>query len=156
MTSCLASSNNIGSSKNLEILTSSDNPCVCVCVDGKDGTQGACNHTQMIISDVTSPRFTNSRLPEAHLSPPRLDHEFSGEVGGRLGLQGPDHNGLIQRIPWYNLAEETMGTHTASRSSKGRTRESTQPGKLLSKHTCRVPLLQEPTEKPCLVSSPWT
>ena len=34
MTSCLANSNNIGSSKNLEILTSSDRPwnvCVCVC-----------------------------------------------------------------------------------------------------------------------------
>ena len=35
MTSCLANSNNIGSSKNLEILTSSDRPWnVCVCVGG--------------------------------------------------------------------------------------------------------------------------
>ena len=42
MTSCLANSNNIGSSKNLEILTSSDRPWnVCVC-GGGGGGGGAC------------------------------------------------------------------------------------------------------------------
>jgi len=37
------------------------------------------------------------------LSPPGLHHEFPGEVGGRLGLQGADHDAFIEWVTWDNL-----------------------------------------------------
>lgn len=41
-----------------------------------------------------------------YLAPAGLDHEFSGQVRGRLGLQRPDHNALVQGVTRDNLGEE--------------------------------------------------
>ena len=37
------------------------------------------------------------------LATPRLDHELSGKVGGRLGLQRPDDDALVQRVTRHDL-----------------------------------------------------
>lgn len=39
----------------------------------------------------------------ADLAPPSLDHELSGQVGGRLGLQRSDHDAFIQRVAGNDL-----------------------------------------------------
>lgn len=41
-----------------------------------------------------------------YLAPAGLDHELSGQVRGRLGLQRPDHNALVQGVTRDNLGEE--------------------------------------------------
>ncbi len=40
-----------------------------------------------------------------YFSPASFDHELPGKVGGRLRLQRPDHNGLVQWVTWDNLTE---------------------------------------------------
>ena len=37
------------------------------------------------------------------LAPPRLDHELSGKVRGRLGLQRADDDALVQWVTGYDL-----------------------------------------------------
>lgn len=41
------------------------------------------------------------------LSSAGLDHEFSGQVGGRLRFEGADHNALVQRIAGNNLRQNS-------------------------------------------------
>lgn len=42
----------------------------------------------------------------ADLAPPGLDHELSGQVGGGLWLQRPDHDAFIQRVTGNDLKED--------------------------------------------------
>lgn len=42
----------------------------------------------------------------ADLAPPGLDHELSGQVGGGLRLQRPDHDAFIQRVTGNDLEED--------------------------------------------------
>ena len=47
-------------------------------------------------------------LVDAHvlgeaLPPPRLDHELAGERGGRLRLEGPDGDGLVEGVAGHDL-----------------------------------------------------
>lgn len=43
----------------------------------------------------------------ANLAPSSLDHELSGQVGGRLWLQRSDHDAFIQRVTGNDLMAET-------------------------------------------------
>lgn len=43
----------------------------------------------------------------AYLAPPGLDHELSGQVGGRLWLQRPDDDAFIQRVAGNDLKDGT-------------------------------------------------
>ena len=36
------------------------------------------------------------------LAPTSLDHEFARKIVGRLGLQGAQHNGLVERVPRHD------------------------------------------------------
>lgn len=47
----------------------------------------------------------DGRTDGAHLAPSGLDHELSGQVGGRLGLQRPDHHALVQWVTRDDLQE---------------------------------------------------
>lgn len=42
----------------------------------------------------------------ADLAPAGLDHELSGQVGGGLWLQRPDHDAFIQRVTGNDLKED--------------------------------------------------
>lgn len=42
----------------------------------------------------------------ADLAPSGLDHELSGQVGGGLWLQRPDHDAFIQRVTGNDLKED--------------------------------------------------
>lgn len=44
---------------------------------------------------------------KADLAPSGLDHELSGQVGGRLWLQRSDHDAFIQRVTRNDLKEDT-------------------------------------------------
>ena len=52
----------------------------------------------------TTWEWRDSRGPEdMYLPTTGFDHEFSGQVGSWLWLQGADDNALVQRITRYNL-----------------------------------------------------
>ena len=40
---------------------------------------------------------------QTDLATPRLDHELSGKVRGRLGLQRADDDALVQRVTGHDL-----------------------------------------------------
>lgn len=89
----MANSNNIGSSKNLLMLTSSLRPC-------RTESEG--------VTAAQTQDFTDTTGGEggADLAPPGLDHELSGQVGGGLWLKRPDHDAFIQGVTGNDLKED--------------------------------------------------
>lgn len=49
-------------------------------------------------------------LRDTYLPTTGFDHEFSGQVGRRLRLQGTDDNALVQRITGYNLKGKVVSS----------------------------------------------
>lgn len=52
--------------------------------------------------------LVNGHVLAQTLSSAGLDHEFSRQVGGRLGLKGSDDDALVQGIARNNLRHKTM------------------------------------------------
>lgn len=51
----------------------------------------------------------------SHLSPSGLDHELSGQMGGRLRLKRPDHDTLVQGVTRNNLKKNIKDSKTESK-----------------------------------------
>lgn len=73
--------------------------------------------------------MTQQRGKKADLAPSSLDHELSGQVGGRLRLQRSDHDAFIQRVTGNDLKEDTQS------STMQETGEKKRNGKSLKTHS---------------------
>lgn len=51
--------------------------------------------------------------PWTHLASSGLDHELSGQMGGGLGLQRPDHDTLVQGVSGYDLQQKPPASSAA-------------------------------------------
>lgn len=61
------------------------------------------NNRRWYIGEFTEIKKKKQGREEAHLAPSGLDHELSGQVGGRLRFQRPDHDALVQRVTGDDL-----------------------------------------------------
>lgn len=72
-------------------------------LQSKEPSHHTCSNTR--VHDTT-------KGGEADLASSSLDHELSGQVGGRLRLQRSDHNAFIQRVTGNDLKEDTYSCMT--------------------------------------------